>query len=339
MVRKTGGFCPRCGKVWGRMFGFGRVGESEGEAGHRSPSTKKRQTPKWRQIGGAILTPFWWRELDLNQRPFGYEPNELPGCSIPRRIYIIAQVVSFGKGFLGLFWILEDFGVSGEGLRGVQGGSRGENEVKKRRQEVDVEGVGEAGKEVEGNEVGEQEGDEQRKGGVRAEAGAAEAREAGEIEHEEEKGDADEAEFEEEAEELVLDDFFGGGDEVGVERVHSSAGAAETDAEEDGPGGVDPGAEGGGAEAEADVGGFGDVAVKDGVGGGVGGGFGGFGVCGGVGDLGGGVGGGGAEINQTEREVMDGFGDAGEEGFGGGAEGGESALNAEDGKEGSDGDE
>lgn len=67
----------------------------------------RRQTPKWRQIGGAILTPFWWRELDLNQRPFGYEPNELPGCSIPRRIYIIAQVVSFGKGFLGLFL---DFG-------------------------------------------------------------------------------------------------------------------------------------------------------------------------------------------------------------------------------------
>ena len=96
----------------------------------------KRQTPKWRQIGGAILTPFWWRELDLNQRPFGYEPNELPGCSIPRRIYIIAQVVSFGKGFLGLFWILEDFGSFGaseEGLRGVQGGGRGENEVKERR--------------------------------------------------------------------------------------------------------------------------------------------------------------------------------------------------------------
>ena len=26
----------------------------------------------------------WLRELDLNQRPLGYEPNELPGCSIPR---------------------------------------------------------------------------------------------------------------------------------------------------------------------------------------------------------------------------------------------------------------
>ena len=27
---------------------------------------------------------FWLRELDLNQRPLGYEPNELPSCSIPR---------------------------------------------------------------------------------------------------------------------------------------------------------------------------------------------------------------------------------------------------------------
>ena len=26
---------------------------------------------------------FWLRGLDLNQRPLGYEPNELPGCSTP----------------------------------------------------------------------------------------------------------------------------------------------------------------------------------------------------------------------------------------------------------------
>jgi signal recognition particle subunit SEC65 len=27
---------------------------------------------------------FWLRGLDLNQRPLGYEPNELPDCSTPR---------------------------------------------------------------------------------------------------------------------------------------------------------------------------------------------------------------------------------------------------------------
>ena len=26
----------------------------------------------------------WLRGLDLNQRPLGYEPNELPGCSTPQ---------------------------------------------------------------------------------------------------------------------------------------------------------------------------------------------------------------------------------------------------------------
>src|SRR5437867_9130126 len=28
---------------------------------------------------------FWWRGRDLNSRPLGYEPNELPGCSTPRQ--------------------------------------------------------------------------------------------------------------------------------------------------------------------------------------------------------------------------------------------------------------
>jgi hypothetical protein len=30
----------------------------------------------------------WLRGLDLNQRPSGYEPDELPGCSTPRCKYL-----------------------------------------------------------------------------------------------------------------------------------------------------------------------------------------------------------------------------------------------------------
>jgi hypothetical protein len=30
----------------------------------------------------------WLRGLDLNQRPSGYEPDELPGCSTPRFHYV-----------------------------------------------------------------------------------------------------------------------------------------------------------------------------------------------------------------------------------------------------------
>ena len=28
--------------------------------------------------------PIWLRGVDLNHRPLGYEPNELPDCSTPR---------------------------------------------------------------------------------------------------------------------------------------------------------------------------------------------------------------------------------------------------------------
>src|SRR5262245_36100941 len=33
----------------------------------------------------AAVQVGWWRGRDLNSRPLGYEPNELPGCSTPRR--------------------------------------------------------------------------------------------------------------------------------------------------------------------------------------------------------------------------------------------------------------
>ena len=41
----------------------------------------------------------WLREPDLNRRPSGYEPDELPGCSIPRPNGLLSKQAS-------IFWIL-----------------------------------------------------------------------------------------------------------------------------------------------------------------------------------------------------------------------------------------
>jgi hypothetical protein len=46
---------------------------------------------EWETRPGLICFPFlfptlrkWLRGRDLNPRPLGYEPNELPDCSTPR---------------------------------------------------------------------------------------------------------------------------------------------------------------------------------------------------------------------------------------------------------------
>ena len=37
----------------------------------------------------------WLREVDLNHRPLGYEPNELPDCSISRCYIKVAEEKGF----------------------------------------------------------------------------------------------------------------------------------------------------------------------------------------------------------------------------------------------------
>jgi hypothetical protein len=42
------------------------------------------ESSKGLEVSLEALDFLWLRGLDLNQRPLGYEPNELPGCSTPR---------------------------------------------------------------------------------------------------------------------------------------------------------------------------------------------------------------------------------------------------------------
>jgi hypothetical protein len=38
-----------------------------------------------KKLTGGTRGLRWWRGRDLNPRPLGYEPNELPDCSTPRQ--------------------------------------------------------------------------------------------------------------------------------------------------------------------------------------------------------------------------------------------------------------
>jgi hypothetical protein len=40
------------------------------------------------------FSEFWLREMDLNHRPSGYEPNELPDCSIPQNLVVMTGLVT-----------------------------------------------------------------------------------------------------------------------------------------------------------------------------------------------------------------------------------------------------
>src|SRR5262245_54805532 len=53
--------------------------------GHDTPTHTQRGPELVRSGPLHVRCSRWWRGWDLNPRPSGYEPDELPYCSTPRR--------------------------------------------------------------------------------------------------------------------------------------------------------------------------------------------------------------------------------------------------------------
>ncbi len=52
-------------------------------------------------LGDVVWVLSWWlRGLDLNQRPSGYEPDELPDCSTPRHLFVAPQAPATASAVL-----------------------------------------------------------------------------------------------------------------------------------------------------------------------------------------------------------------------------------------------
>ena len=76
-----------------RIAGVGRLGERRDGAAVRTPRCRslgaeivgtKKSHVKNEGLASLQALDFWLRGQDLNLRPSGYEPDELPDCSTPR---------------------------------------------------------------------------------------------------------------------------------------------------------------------------------------------------------------------------------------------------------------
>ena len=69
------------------------------EARGFEPLTSGLQSPRSAKLSYApkAFQEGWLRGRDLNPRPLGYEPNELPDCSTPRHPNIRALIVGLGR--------------------------------------------------------------------------------------------------------------------------------------------------------------------------------------------------------------------------------------------------